>query len=350
MNIEMLFRSMTERNASDLHIATGMPPLLRVLGGLESLDHPVVTQEDFETLVEQMLTGSQRVKYLEDLEIDFAFSYMQRQRLRAAFYRYMNGSAAAFRMIPDELVELDRLGLPPVVKDFARKESGLVLAVGPTGCGKSTTLASMVDLINRERKCHVITIEDPIEFVHTNKVSFITQREIDTHTRTFSSALRSALREDPDVIMVGELRDLETIHLALTAAETGHMVLATIHANSASECIDRIISAFPSDQQSVVRIMLSNTLVGIIYQALIPRADGKARVCASEVLVGTHAMRNIIREDKTHQLPSLMQTGIKDGMRSLDQSLRELEMKRLISSSEAAKRMKPKISIAQTVR
>jgi len=350
MNIELLLQSMLERNASDLHVATGMPPMLRVLGALEVMDHPVVTPEDFEVLVESMLTGSQRVKFLEDFEIDFAFSYLQRQRLRAAFYRYIHGSAAAFRLIPDEVIPLDKLGLPPVVKNFARKENGLVLAVGPTGCGKSTTLASMVDLINSERKCHIITIEDPIEFVHENKLSYITQREIDTHTKTFASALRSALREDPDVIMVGEMRDLETIHLALMAAETGHLVLATIHGNSAPESVERIISAFPADRQSVVRIMLSNTLVGIVYQALIPRVDKKSMVCATEVLVGTHAMRNIIREEKTHQLPSLMQTGIKDGMQSLEQSLRELEMKRLISPADAAKKMKPKLSITMSVR
>ena len=346
MNTDLLLKEMLDRDASDLHIATGTAPLLRILGELEVTEHQPTNENDFAALVDEMLTKEQKNKFQQNMDIDFAFTFKQQYRLRAAFYRYMQGSAATFRKIPGEILSLDKLGLPPVVKTFAKKENGLVLAVGPTGCGKSTTVAALVDLINNERKCHIITIEDPIEFVHKNNKSFITQREIDTHTKSFASALRSALREDPDVIMVGEIRDLEATQLALNAAETGHLVLATTHANSATECIDRIITAFPSDSQSMVRMQLSSSLVGIIYQALIPRVDRKSMVCAAEIMVGTHAVRHIIREEKNQQLPSVMQTGLKDGMQSLEQSLRELEMKRQITSADMAKRIKPRISVA----
>jgi twitching motility protein PilT len=348
MRIESLFEEMVNRGASDLHLTTGMPPLMRVIGELEVLDdYPPVTETDFMQFIDKLLDEVQKRRFREDMEIDFAFTFDGRYRFRVAFYRHLNGYASALRLIPGEILPLEKLGLPPVVKNFARKENGLVLAVGPTGCGKSTTLASIIDLINSERRCHIITIEDPIEFIHQNKKAYITQRELNTHTRSFASALRSAMREDPDVIMVGEMRDLETIQLALNAAETGHLVLATLHANSAPESVDRIISAFPPDRQSMVRVQLSNTLVGVIYQALIPRVDRKAMVCAAEVMVGTPAVRNIIREEKTYQLPSVMQTGMRDGMQSMEQALRELQMKRLISPSEATKRMRSKISLTQ---
>ncbi len=348
MNIETLFQEMVERDASDLHLAVGMPPLIRVIGELEVLgDYPPVRETDFLQFMNAILDEPQKKRFHDQMEIDFAFTYNGSYRFRVAFYRYMNGLAGAFRLIPHEIMPLEKLGLPPVVKNFARSASGLVLAVGSTGSGKSTTLASMIDLINSEKQSHIITVEDPIEFVHQNKKSYITQRELQTHTRSFASALRSAMREDPDVIMVGEMRDLETIQLALTAAETGHLVLATLHANSAPESVDRIISAFPPDRQSMVRVQLANTLLGIIYQALLPRTDKKARVCAAEIIVGTPAVRNLIREEKTYQLPSVMQTGMRDGMQSMEQALRALQMKRLITPSEAAKRMKSGISITQ---
>ena len=340
MNIESLFEEMIERNASDLHIATGSPPLIRVIGELEVMEgHPVATEEHLDGLIKAFLDERRMDMFRSEKEIDFAFTYNGKYRFRVAFYNYMNGLAGAFRLIPEEILPLEKLGLPPVVKNFARAGSGLVLAVGATGSGKSTTLASIIDLINSEKKAHIITIEDPVEFVHRNRHAFITQRELETHTNSFASALRSAMREDPDVIMVGEMRDLETIQLALTAAETGHLVMATLHANSAPESIDRIISAFPPERQSMVRIQLANSLLGIIYQQLVPRADRKARVCAAEIIVGTQAVRNIIREEKTYQLPSVMQTGMREGMQSLEQSLRNLQMRRLISPSEVTKRI-----------
>lgn len=327
-----------EQGASDVHVSAGMPPLLRIRGQMTQLDLPELSAEDAHAVLFDVLNDEQKKVFEERRDIDFAFEIPGVSRFRANFFNQQRGAAAVFRLIPNKIISLEDLKMPPVLKDLADKEKGLVVVTGPTGSGKSTTLAAMVDHINQTRHGHILTVEDPIEFVHQSKNCLVNQREVGPHTMSFAAALRAALREDPDVILVGELRDLETTALAISAAETGHLVLATLHTNSASKTIDRIIDIFPSQQQAQVRTMLSESIEGVVAQSLLPSKDGKGRVAAIEVLVGVPALRNLIREDKTVQILSVIQTGAQYGMQSLDQSLRELVMQGRLSREEAMRK------------
>ncbi|HTK31572.1 MAG TPA: type IV pilus twitching motility protein PilT [Candidatus Saccharimonadaceae bacterium] len=327
-----------DEGASDLHISAGLPPMLRKRGEMVRLDLPSLTRDDAHAAIYDILNDEQKKLFEEFRDVDFAFEIPGVSRFRANIFIQNRGAAAVFRVVPSKVKTLDELGMPPVLKAFAEREKGLIVVTGPTGSGKSTTLASMIDYINETQRGHILTVEDPIEFVHESKKSLVNQREVGPHTGSFASALRAALREDPDVIMVGELRDLETTSLAITAAETGHLVFATLHTNSAAKTIDRIIDIFPSGQQAQVRTMLSESIEGVVAQTLLPSKDGKSRVAALEVLVGVPALRNLIREDKTVQIQSVIQTGAQHGMQSLDQSLRELFMQGKLSREEAMKK------------
>jgi twitching motility protein PilT len=311
-----------DRRASDLHITAGAPPMLRVRGRLAPMDgYPVLTPTDTREIVYSILSDGQRQKFENNWQIDFAYQIPGKGRFRVNAYFQRSAVGAAFRLIPFEVVPLETLGLPPVVADFATKPRGLVLVTGPTGSGKSTTLASIIDVINSTREEHIMTIEDPIEFLHRHKSCMVNQRELGSDATTFADALRAALRQDPDVILVGEMRDLETIGTAITAAETGHLVFATLHTQDCPQTIDRIIDVFPSEQQGQVRAQLSVALQGIMTQTLLPTADGSGRTVAAEVLVPTPAVRNLIREGKTHQVYSVIQTGGSHGMQTMDASL-----------------------------
>jgi len=338
MDITELLLLTKERNASDLHLTVGAPPILRLDGKLVKLEHPPLTREQIHAMLYEVLTDDQKAKFEETYDLDFSLDLAQVARFRVNLFMTRLGEAAAFRLIPSRIKSLEELGLPPILADLAMKDRGLILVTGPTGSGKTTTLAALIDYMNDHRHDHIITIEDPIEFVHQHRNCLINQREVGPHTRSFASALRAALREDPDVILVGEMRDLETISLALTAAETGHLVLATLHTNSAAQTINRIIDVFPPHQQEQVRVQLSETILGVCAQTLIPRADGFGRVVAVEMMVATPAIRNLIREAKTYQIPSIIQTSMKDGMQSLDQSLKQLLRAGLITLEEAMKR------------
>jgi twitching motility protein PilT len=325
-----------ERGASDLHLTVGIPPKLRLHGALVDVDGwPPLKKEVLHTMIYEILSDQQKAKFEEHWDLDFSIELQSLGRYRANVFQQRLGEGAVFRLIPSRIKTLEELGLPSVLGDLALRDRGLILVTGPTGSGKSTTLAAMVDLINNRRTAHIITIEDPIEFVHQHKKCVINQREVGLNTKSFSSALRAALREDPDVILVGEMRDLETISMALTAAETGHLVMATLHTSSAAQTISRIIDVFPSHQQEQIRVQLAEAVVGVVAQILLPTADGSGRVPAVEVLVGTPAIHNLIRESKTHQILSAIQTGMKDGMQSLDQSLRNLLKTGLITSEMA---------------
>jgi twitching motility protein PilT len=314
-----------KRNASDLHLTAGVPPMLRQRGRLGPLEgYPKLTPEDTREFIYSILTTEQRRRLEIDLQLDFAYVVPGHARFRVNAYFQRGAVAAAFRLIPSEIVPIDQLGLPPIVHELARRPRGIVLVTGPTGSGKSTSLAAMIDEINRTREDHIITIEDPIEFVHAHRRSMINQRELGNDATSFAAALKGALREDPDVILVGEMRDLETISTALTAAETGHLVFATLHTQDAPQTIDRVIDVFTPAQQAQIRVQLSVTLQGVITQQLLPTADGSARCVACEVLVPTPAVRNLIREGKIHQLPSVIQTGTAHGMQSMDAALATL--------------------------
>lgn len=347
MLIEDLLIEVSKKKASDLHISAGSAPIIRVDGKLIRLDYPKYTPADVENLIFPMLTNDQR-RYLEqNWELDMSYGVKNIGRFRVNVYKTRGSYAGAFRAINTNVPDFESLGLKDVVRSISEKPRGLVLVTGPTGSGKSTTLASMIDYINTNRTEHILTIEDPIEFIHNSKKSVVHQRELSQDTRSFANALRSALREDPDIILVGEMRDLETIQLALTAAETGHLVMATLHTSSASQTIDRIIDVFAGDQQQQIRSQLSNSLVGIFTQTLIPRlsADGvtkKGRVLAQEIMLNNPAVANMIREGKTAQLYSAMQTGTQLGMLTLEMSLKELYMDRKISLEDAlAKTSRP---------
>ncbi len=353
MNIDELLRYAAKYGASDLHITTGNPPVIRVNGRLKKIPGPALTADDTRALVYSILTDEQREAVERKRELDISYTwgdafqrllpeavtldYITPERIRARVNVFIDqgGIGAAFRIIPAKIRTLEELPAPPSVAEFTRCYSGLVLVTGPTGCGKSTTLASMIDRIDQERAVRIITIEDPIEYIFHPRNCLISQREIGAHSRSFAAALRACLREDPDVILVGEMRDLETISLALTAAETGHLVLSTLHTNSVAETVDRVIDVFPSDQQEYVRQIFANVIRGIVSQILLPRRDGRGRVAAMEVLVATPAIKNLIREAKTHQIPSLVQTGSQYGMQTLDQSLEMLVAKGLIASEIA---------------
>jgi twitching motility protein PilT len=331
MDITELLKFTKDQNASDLHISSGEPPMIRKDGDLEKLDISPLSKEGVHTILYDILNDRQRKSFEETHELDFAISFGETSRYRVNAFVQSRGEAIVFRTIPVEIPSLSDLGLPAILADLARKEKGLVLVTGPTGSGKSTTLAAMIEFINSEDKVHIITVEDPIEFTYAPKKALINQRELGTHTKSFASALRSALREDPDVILVGEMRDLETISLAITAAETGHLVLATLHTSSAPKTIDRVIDVFPAEQQAQIRTMLSESILAIISQNLIKHKDGKGRVAALEIMIATHAIRNLIREGKIAQIHSSIQTGRQYGMQTMDNALKELHEKGFVS-------------------
>ena len=338
LQIQPLLQAIVNAGASDLHVSTGMPPIARLRGEMVPLQSPPLDPEQTRQALYELLTDAQRVAFAERQDLDFALEIPGLARFRANYFEQRRGVAAVFRVISSKIPTLDELGTPRVLKDLALRERGLVLVTGPTGSGKSSTLAAMIDHVNETCQKHIITIEDPIEFVHQPKKCLINQREVGAHTGSFSAALRGALREDPDVMLVGELRDLETTALAITAAETGHLVFGTLHTNSAPKTIDRLIDVFPPGQQAQVRTMLSESLEGVVAQTLIPTADKKGRVAAFEILVGVHALRNLIREDKTSQIQSVIQVGAAQGMMTLDQSLKELVISGKITRDAALMR------------
>ncbi len=335
-----LLRRMTDLGGSDLHLSTNSPPQVRVHGHLSALDgFTPFTPAETKRLAYSVLTDAQKHRFEEDLELDFSFGLKGMSRFRANLFNQKGAVGAVFRAIPYEIKTFQDLGLPPVVSDMCKKPRGLILVTGPTGSGKSTTLASMIDKINIDRHEHILTIEDPIEFIHNHKNCVVNQREVNSDTHGFANALRTALRQDPDVVLVGELRDLETIEMALRVAETGHLTFATLHTNSAATTINRIIDVFPAGQQSQVRTQLSMVLEGILCQALLPKATNDGRVMALEILVPNAAIRNLIREDKIHQIYSSMQTGQdKFGMQTFNQALATLYQKRLITLDAAMNR------------
>ncbi|OQA19766.1 MAG: Twitching mobility protein [bacterium ADurb.Bin363] len=347
MDIAELLILTLERGASDLHLTVGTPPVIRINGVLVRTDYSILTRESIHDLIYDVLTEQQKSAFEENMNLDFSIEFQDLARFRVNVYYHRRGEGAVFRLIPTKIPTLKELGFPPIVEELTRLDRGLILVTGPTGSGKSTTLAGMVDLINDESDDHIITIEDPIEFIHEHRRCIINQREVKVHTLTFTDALRGALREDPDIILVGELRDLETIQLALTAAETGHLVLSTLHTNSAAKTVDRIIDVFPPHQQPQVRVQLSETIEGIIAQTLMPRADGRGRIAALEIMTGTPAIRNLIREAKTFQMPSIIQTGTKWGMQSLDQHLRTLLKQGVITWKEAFRAAHDKNTFSQ---
>jgi twitching motility protein PilT len=321
LTIRELLQFTSDAGASDLHISAGSIPMVRVLGSMKKLNLPKYSTKEVEELIASTMNDSQRVIFKEKLEIDFSTKLDDKTRFRVNAFHQVNGLGVAFRVIPNVIKDFDELHLPEILARLSMLQRGLILVTGPTGSGKSTTLATMVDYINDHKHCHIITIEDPIEFVHYSKNSLINQREVGHDTWSFQIALRSALREDPDVILVGEMRDLETVSLALTAAETGHLVLATLHTSSATKSIDRVIDMFPKEQQAQVRSMLSESLQAVVAQTLLPMKDGSDRIPALEIMIANAAVKNLIREEKTYQIPSVIQAGTKEGMQSKDQSL-----------------------------
>jgi twitching motility protein PilT len=334
-----LLLDVVQRRASDLHITAGAKPMVRVRGRLVALeDYPVLDTTDTREIVYSILTNDQRQRLETEWQIDFAYAIPGQARFRVNAYFQRAAIGAAFRLIPFEIQSIDDLGLPPVVREFVNKPRGFVLVTGPTGSGKSTSLAAVIDEINATREDHIMTIEDPIEFLHGHKKCLVNQRELGSDATSFSAALKAALRQDPDVILVGEMRDLETISTALTAAETGHLVFATLHTQDAPQTIDRIIDVFPSHQQGQVRVQLSVALQGVVTQQLLPTADGSSRVAACEVLMPTPAIRNLIREGKTHQILSAMQTGSAQGMQTMDAALATLVRQGKITQRVAEQR------------
>jgi twitching motility protein PilT len=335
-NLHQLLKAMLDKGASDLHITTGSPPQLRIDGFLNPLRTEPLTPVDTKQLCYSILTDAQKLRFEEDSELDLSFGVKNLARFRANIFMQRGAVAGAFRMIPFKIVPLGELGLPPVVEDLCNRPRGLVLVTGPTGSGKSTTLASMIDKINAENREHIVTIEDPIEFLHPHKGCLVNQREVGADTQSFKRALKYILRQDPDVVLVGEMRDLETIEAALTVSETGHLAFATLHTNGAIQSINRIIDVFPPYQQTQVRAQLSFVLEGVISQALLPRASGSGRVLVAEVMVPNPAIRNLIREDKIHQIYSQMQIGqTKFGMQTFNQSLCNVFLRRIITLEEA---------------
>ncbi len=339
MDITELLSFAVQQGASDLHLTSGMPPMIRVDGDVRRIKLPALEHKQVHTLVYDIMNDKQRKDYEEFLETDFSFEVPGVARFRVNAFNQNRGAAAVFRTIPSRVLTLEDLGFGQVFRNLSMLPRGLVLVTGPTGSGKSTTLAAMIDYVNDTRSDHILTIEDPIEFVHESKKCLINQREVHRDTHSFANALRSALREDPDVILVGEMRDLETIRLALTAAETGHLVFGTLHTTSAAKTIDRIIDVFPAAEKDMVRSMLSESLQGVISQTLLKKPKG-GRVAAHEIMIGTAAVRNLIREDKVAQMYSAIQTGAAYGMKTLDQSLLELVQKGLISRETAREKAK----------
>lgn len=337
MDITELLAFSVKHNASDLHLSAGVPPMIRVDGEVRKVNVPALEHKEVHSLIYDIMNDKQRKDFEEQLETDFSFEIPDLARFRVNAFNQQRGAGAVFRTIPSKVLTLDDLGAPDIFKKISDYPRGLVLVTGPTGSGKSTTLAAMIDYINDSRHEHILTIEDPIEFVHKTKKSLINQREVFKDTLSFEAALRSALREDPDVILVGELRDLETIRLALTAAETGHLVFGTLHTTSAAKTIDRVIDVFPAEEKSMVRSMLSESLRAVISQTLLKK-NGGGRVAAHEIMIGIPAIRNLVREDKVAQMYSVIQTGMVHGMQTLDQCLRNLVSRGEVSHADAAQK------------
>ncbi len=335
MDIIEILTFAKNKGASDLHLSAGSPPMMRIDGEMRKLKIPNLTKDDIHYMIYDIMDDDQKKRFEENKELDFSRELGGVARFRVNVFFQKKGEAAVFRTIPTEIRTFEELKLPEILKTLAEKEKGLILVTGPTGSGKSTTLAAIIDYINKNSNGHIITIEDPIEFVHESIKCMVNQREVGANTHSFAKALRSALREDPDVILVGEMRDLETISLAITAAETGHLVFGTLHTSSAGKTVDRIIDVFPTNQQSQIRAMFAESIEGVVAQKLIPRMDG-GRAAALEIMLGTTAIRNLIREGKTFQIPSMLQTGINVGMQSLDQSLKNLVTDGLVDSKVAA--------------
>lgn len=337
MDITELLTFAHRSGASDVHLSAQEPPRVRIHGDMKRLEHPALSPNEVHDMLFDIMSDSLRRVFQETNDIDFSFELGDIARFRVNVFRGRRGEAAVFRTIPTKVMTIEDLGLPSILKEICDKEKGLVLVTGPTGSGKSTTLAGMIDYVNEEVEGHILTIEDPIEFVHASKKCIVNQREVGPHTMSFANALRGALREDPDVILVGELRDLETISLALTAAETGHLVFGTLHTSSAPKTVDRIIDVFPAAQQEQIRTMFSESIQAVITQTLLKKKAG-GRIAALEILIGTPAVRNLIREGKIHQIPSAMQTGQKMGMQTLDMALIDLVRRNMVSVEEAQSR------------
>lgn len=333
--IDDLFRLMVEQKASDLHLTSGAPPYLRIHGNMQPLNYRELCNQDIQGLIFEILSEKQKKSFIEKWELDFAYVVEGLGRFRCNIFMQRRGLGAVFRTIPEKIKTAAELNLPQSIIDLVDCDRGLVLVTGPTGSGKSTTLAAMIQHINASREGHILTVEDPIEFVHPNLKCLVNQREVGTHTKTYANALKAALREDPDIILVGELRDLETISLALTAAETGHLVFATLHTSSAAKTIDRIIDVFPSGQQGQIRTMLAESLRGVVAQSLFSRADKQGRVAAFEIMKGTKAIANLIREAKIHQIPSIIQTSASQGMVLFEKSVEDLVKKGLVTAADA---------------
>ena len=345
MDISDLLAFSVKNKASDLHLSAGLPPMIRVHGDVRKINVPAMDHTQVHDMVYDIMNDGQRKVYEETLECDFSFEIPNLARFRVNAFNHNRGSGAVFRTIPSKILTLEQLNCPPIFKDIAETPRGIVLVTGPTGSGKSTTLAAMVDYVNENEMGHILTVEDPIEFVHQSKKCLINQREVGPHTLSFQNALRSALREDPDVILVGEMRDLETIRLALSAAETGHLVFGTLHTSSAAKTVDRIVDVFPAAEKEMVRSMLSESLRAVISQTLCKTKDEQGRVAAHEIMIGTPAIRNLIRENKVAQMYSAIQTGQNIGMQTLDQNLQDLVRRNVISATEARSKASNKDSI-----
>jgi twitching motility protein PilT len=338
VHLDELLEHTVQKGATDLHLAVGIPPVIRIDGALQPAPFTPLTPQHAQRLVYDILTDEQIQRFEQTWELDFSHQLHRMSRFRCNAFRDKGNVSSAYRVIPAQIPTVRDLNLPVVLEDLARRPRGLILVTGPTGSGKSTTLAAMTGQINRERACHIITIEDPIEYLHTHLKSIVNQREVGHDTKEFPKALRAALREDPDVILVGEMRDLETMALAVTAAETGHLVFATVHTNSAAETVDRIVDVFPPGQQEQIRIQLSNNLQAVLTQQLLPRANQPGRICAMEIMMATPAIRNLVRENKAHQITSIIQTSANVGMQTMDQCLADFYQRGLITYEEAMSR------------
>lgn len=346
MKLDKIFRTAVQYKASDIFIATGTKPVLRINGDLVAVeDHPVLTKKMAEDYLIELLTDQQKKKFEQTLDIDFSLEIQGIGRFRVNMFVQRKGIAAVFRLIPESVYSLDELALPQQLKQFSQYKQGIVIVTGPTGSGKSTTLAAILNEVNEKNSKHVITIEDPIEFIHENKKSVINQREVGTHTASFAKALKGAMRENPDVILIGEMRDVETIALAVTAAETGHLVLATLHTSGAAKSVDRIIDAFPPEQQNQIRAQLAESLRAVIWQNLIKTKDRKGRVSALEIMIVNNAIANMIRKEKTHQINSSIETGMREGMQTMKKAVMDLLQADLITEEDAQAYIPPEFEV-----